>query len=83
MARPVGWTERLEDGVKREIRVTFVDQHTIRWQAKRSDTREWEYDFPPTEENWEYLETTVAGRYRRRSVPLKHVELVHRLRSGA
>jgi hypothetical protein len=83
MSRPVAWTDRLEDGVKREIRVTFVGKDAIRWQAHRSDTRAWEYDFLPTEENWARLEDTVAGRYRRRSVPLKCVELIRRLRSGA
>lgn len=81
MRRTVGWTERLDDGVKREIRVSFTDKYSIRWQAKRSDASAWEYDFPPTMEDWDRLETAMASRYQRRSAPLKDLELVRRLRT--
>jgi hypothetical protein len=78
MRRPVCWVERLDDGVKREVRVAFQGGDRIRWQTKRSDEEAWAYDVTPTEADWVELEAHMERRYQRRNVPLKHLELVRR-----
>jgi hypothetical protein len=83
MRRPVCWTERLEDRVKREVRVSFTGRDTIRWQAKRSDEDHWVYDFPPGESDWDELESAMEARYQRRNVPLKDLDLVRNLRNAS
>jgi len=82
MRRPVCWVERIEDGIKREVRVSFEGGGRIRWQAKRSDEEAWAYDVAPTDAEWAELEANMERRYRRRNAPLKHLELVRRLRAG-
>lgn len=83
MRRPVCWTERMEDGIKREVRVNFTGRNAIRWQAKRTDEDHWVYDFPPGDEDWDQLEKAMEARYQRRNVPLKDLELVRTLRNEA
>jgi len=82
MRRQICWTERMEDGVKRETRVTFHGGG-LKWQFKRADRAEWDYDSPPTAEDWADLEERVEGRYRRKRAPLKDLELVRKLRQQA
>ena len=83
MKADIEWTERLEDRVKRKVRVTFHGHDVIKWQFKRSDEDSWDYDTPPTPEDWEYLEDKVDGLYHRRRQPYKHLELVKKLRAKA
>lgn len=75
--RLVCWTERLEDRTKREVRVDFSSGN-IKWQFKRSDEEKWDYDSPPSEEDWQNLLLHSEGRYRRRRMPLNHLELVRK-----
>ncbi|NCC52401.1 MAG: hypothetical protein EOM20_14445 [Spartobacteria bacterium] len=74
--RKLGWVDKLEDGVRREVRVTFPGPGIIKWQFKRSDEERWDYDTPPSPEDWAFLEERVEAHYRRRRLPLKYVELV-------
>ena len=80
MSKPVIWTERLPDGVKREVRVTFLGARDIRWQSLRSDEDRWVYDFLPSAADWDVLCERMDARYRRRAVSLKQVELVQHRR---
>ena len=80
VSKPVSWTERLPDGVKREVRVTFLGARDLRWQSLRSDEEGWVYDFTPSTEDWDALCERMEARYRRRSASLKHVELVRHRR---
>jgi hypothetical protein len=73
----------MEDGVKREVRVTFVGARGLRWQSKRADEDHWTYDFPPTREDWDGLIERMEFRYRRRSVSWKLLEMAKRRRSEA
>jgi hypothetical protein len=73
----------MEDGVKREVRVTFAGKGQVRWQAKRADENSWTYDFTPTVEEWDELVSSMEARYQRRNVPLKDLELVRRLRDAS
>lgn len=77
MRRPVCWTERLEDRTKREIRVSFSGEK-IKWQFKRSDEESWDYDTPPSDLDWQNLLSHSEARYRRKRMPLKHLELVRK-----
>ena len=64
MKRQIRWTERLPDRVKRDTRVT-VHGNTIKWQFKRSDDEGWDYNTPPTEEEWDRLEDELIRRAQR------------------
>lgn len=61
MKRLVSWTKRLEDGVKREVRVT-VSQGDMKWQFKRSDEERWDYKGEPTAADWDALEDIIGRR---------------------
>lgn len=79
----IEWTEKLEDRVKRKVRITFVGHDGIKFQFKRSDEEMWDYDTPPSPEDWEALEEKVDTLYHRRRQPFKHLELVRKLRTKA
>ncbi len=82
MKRQVCWVEKLEDGVKREIRVT-VHGGKIKWQFKRSDMSQWDYDSAPTEQDWDALQAKCQDRYRRKACSLKDLELIRKARQLA
>ena len=75
MKREIEWKERLDDGVKRTVRIN-IHAGKIKWQFKRSDEERWDYDTPPSSEDWKALEEKVEALYNRRRAALKDVELV-------
>jgi len=77
------WVEKLENRVKRTVRITFEGHDKIKWQFKRSDEEFWDYDTPPSADDWEALEEKIDALYHRRRQPYKHVELVKKLRKEA
>jgi hypothetical protein len=79
----IEWVERLDDGVKRKVRITFLGKGKMKWQAKRSDEEFWDYDTPPPPEDWDHLEEKMASLYNRRRESFKNVELVRKLRKEA
>lgn len=83
--RDIEWVEKLEDSVKRKIRITFIGKGKMKWQTKRSDEETWDYDTPPSPEDWDHLEEKVESLYNRRRESFKNLELVRQLRkkSGA
>ena len=83
MRKPVCWVEKLEDRVKRDIRVSFPGSGRIRWQSLRSDEEKWVYDFRPSEEQWDFLVSKVEARYHRRAAAFKDLELVRTARNAA
>jgi hypothetical protein len=76
MRRQICWIERLDDNVKREVRVSFPGQDKIKWQFKRSDRAEWDYDSAPSSEEWSGLLERAEKYYTRRRVPHEVVELI-------
>jgi hypothetical protein len=62
MRRQIRWKEKTDDG-KTEIRVT-LSKHEIKWQFKPKGG-EWDYDTPPTHEQWDRLEQELNDRYQR------------------
>ena len=82
MKADIEWMEKLEDRTKRKVRITFSGDR-IKWQFKRSDEEQWDYDTPPTVDDWETLEEKVDALYHRRRQPYKHLELVKKLRREA
>jgi hypothetical protein len=79
MRRQVCWVEKMEDGVKREIRVA-IEQGKVKWQFKRADEEKWDYDSAPTAEQWAELAEKMERRYCRRNVPLKDLEIIRKLK---
>ena len=71
MKKPICWTERCEDGVKREVRVE-VAAGNIKWQFRRADESSWNYDQEPELEDWDELEEILERRAARgRSINLQ------------
>ncbi len=83
MKADLEWVEKLENRVKRTVRITFEGHDKIKWQFKRSDEEFWDYDTPPSADDWEALEEKIDALYHRRRQPYKHVELVKKLRKEA
>lgn len=77
----ISWTEREQDGVKRETRVQVSNQH-LKWQFKRKDQKTWDYDRLPEPSDWDKLEDILrrrAGRGR----AVNKLQAVQRLREKA
>jgi carbonic anhydrase len=79
----IEWVEKLDDGIKRKIRITFLGKGKMKWQTKRSDEEMWDYDTPPSPADWENIEEKVDALYHRRRTPYKNLELVRQLRKKA
>ncbi len=82
MSRPVCWTERLEDGTRREVRVA-VGRRDVKWQYKLSTAEKWDYDSPPSPADWDALLERMESRYQRRTVSFESLEFVRRLHGAA
>ena len=82
MRRQICWEDRLEDRTKREVRVSVLT-HGLKWQFKLSTEEQWDYDSPPTPEDWDGLLERVENRYHRRTASNADLELVRRLRATA
>ncbi|VGO22790.1 hypothetical protein [Pontiella sulfatireligans] len=83
MKHDIEWVEKLEDRIKRKVRITFHGPNNIKWQFKRSDEEFWDYDTPPTAEDWNALEEKIDTLYHRRRQPYKHLELVRKQKKEA
>ena len=77
MSKQISWTTKLPDGIRREVRVT-VDVHNSKWQFKRSDEEQWDYDSSPTPEDWDMLEDVLSrrGQRGRQLNVLEHVQKI-------
>ena len=83
MRRQIAWVEKLEDGSKRQIRVTFRGRNGIKWQFKHSAAPIWDYDTPPSQADWAVLLQKVENRYRRgRGATFNDLELVRQRAGG-
>ena len=80
MKADIEWVDKPEDGIKRKVRITFTGRGHMKWQTKRSDEEFWDYDTPPSSEDWDHLQEKVDSLYHRRRLPFKHLELVKKLR---
>lgn len=81
MKRPIRWTERCEDGVRREVRVDLTSGN-IQWQFKRADESSWDRETEPETEDWDELEEILQRRVARgRSVEL--LDIVRKWRRSA
>ncbi len=77
----ISWTTKLDGGVKREVRVA-TSRRALKWQFKRSDEEQWDYDSPPTPEDWDMLEDILRRRAGRgRTVEL--IDVVRKIRAKA
>ena len=80
MKADIEWVEKLDGGVKRKVRITFLGKGKMKWQTKRSDEEFWDYDTPPSSGDWNHLEEKMASLYNRRRASFKNLELVRHLR---
>ena len=80
MRRQIRWTERCEDGTKIDIRVSF-NAGVVKWQFKRTGAAQWDYDTPPTEAQWDELETRLGNRLQRGHVAItRELDMVRQQR---
>jgi hypothetical protein len=72
------WTEKDEEGRKREVRATKFGG---RWklQAKKSDETDWTYYDPPLLEDLLKLKDIIARKYQRRRASADDVAAVDKL----
>jgi len=77
MNRPVEWNSKLPDGGKRRVRVSFFSGK-LKWQFQL-DGEPWDYDSPPTMEDWETLKADIYNRYQRRRATQKEWDLTQKL----
>lgn len=68
MHNQISWKEKLEDGIKREVRV-HVSHQKLKWQFKRSDMERWDYDSAPLASDWNQLEDILGRRAQRGRSP--------------
>jgi hypothetical protein len=78
MPRQHVWTEREEDGVKREVRATWFGRNW-RLQSKRSDEEQWIYHDRPRREDLVTLQDLIARKYRRRRATIDEVNAVEKM----
>ena len=83
MKRDIEWIEKLQDGVKRTVRYKCPGNGKIKWQFKRANEELWDYDTPPSDEDWASLEEKMDALYNRRRAPYKDLQLVQQLRRKA
>jgi hypothetical protein len=82
MMRQICWIEKLEDGIKRDVRWT-VGRGQVKWQTKRSDQERFDYDTPPTREDWDNFMERMENRYQRRNASFDDLQLVRKERAKA
>lgn len=73
MNRPVEWNYKNEEGLKCRTRVTFFSG-MIKWQFQK-DKESWDYNKPPTVQDWEQLLDEIQRRHQRRRATQKELEL--------
>jgi hypothetical protein len=78
MPRQHVWTEREEDGVKREVRATWFGR-AWRLQSKRSDDEQWTYHDRPRREDLVALHDLIERKYRRRRATFDELTAVQKL----
>lgn len=82
MKSKLSWTERCEDGVKRETRVE-VSRGSIKWQFKRADEAQWDYDRVPDAQDWDELQEILERRAGRgRALGIRESVARLRIRAG-
>ena len=73
----------MDDGIKRDIRVAVQSNGKIKWQIKRSDMEQWDYDPDLPIEDWDALLERAEARYCRRRMPLEDLEIIRKARKDA
>ena len=72
------WTEKDEEGRKREVRATKFGGNW-RLQAKRPDEADWTYYDPPLLEDVMKLKEIIARKYQRRRASAEDVATIEKL----
>ena len=78
MPRQHVWTERENDGVKREVRATWFGREW-RLQSKRSDDERWTYHERPRLEDLRALHELIERKYRRRRATIDELSAIAKL----
>ncbi|MEM9400785.1 MAG: hypothetical protein AAF984_11305 [Verrucomicrobiota bacterium] len=79
MERQICWKDKNDQGEKRDTRVRIFGGK-IKWQFKTTSMDRWDYDTPPTVEQWDDLIRKLEGRYNRKRCSLRDLELAQKER---
>ena len=71
------WTERIAEGIKREIRV-IKHGGAWRFQSKRGDQERWDYYDEPTMEDLQSFREILFRKYQRRRAAFEDVQWADR-----
>jgi len=82
MQNPINWFDRLENGAKREVRVTVARKRVV-WAFRVLGADYWEEVTQPGAEHWDDLLQKMKDRYQRRRATALDLELVTRLHKQA
>lgn len=77
MRRPINWKEQTDDGLTRKVRVS-VSARNIKWQFQLQGEERWDYDTPPSEQDWLTLEEKLQNRWQRGQFCQAEIDLVRR-----
>ena len=80
MKRNIEWKDKTEDGVRRDVRVLFPGKGQVKWQFKRADEERWDYDTPPSSEDWTTLQEKVRNLYQRNRCARRDLEAINALK---
>ena len=78
MPRQHVWTERAEDGGKREVRATWFGREW-RLQSKRSGDEQWTYYERPMRDDLLALQDLIERKYRRRRATFDELCAIQKL----
>ena len=82
MKATIEWNEKLPEGGRRVVRVSLTAL-SIKWQIKLPTSDKWDYDTPPTVEDWDKLLQELDDRYQRGRIPPEPIKLAKRFRTEA
>lgn len=74
MRRSIEWKDTTPEGEKRTVRVGFFGRQ-LKWQFSVAQG-DWDYETPPSQQDWEALLDEVQRRYARKRASHKDVLLV-------
>lgn len=77
MMRQICWIEKTAEGIKRDVRWS-VERGKVKWQTKLATEERFDYDTPPTREDWENFMERMEARYQRRNVSFDDLQLARK-----
>ncbi len=82
MRRDINWIAKRDDGSRYDVRVTWFSG-AYKFQFKERGATKWDYDRPPSADDWATFLDAIERRYQRRTATFKELEDARRLVAAA